>query len=131
MTRWLVDGMNLIGSRPDGWWRDRAGAMRKLVAELERFVAETGDEVTVVFDGRPGGERPPPGESAGGRLWVEFAPGGRNAADDRIVERVEELREPSAVSVVTSDKGLVDRIAGSGVALVSVGRFRRLLDRDA
>jgi predicted RNA-binding protein with PIN domain len=131
MATWLVDGMNLIGSRPDGWWRDRAGAMRKLVTELERFVDEGGDEVTVVFDGRASDERPAPGGSAGGRLWVEFAPGGRDAADDRIVERVEAIREPSAVSVVTSDKGLVDRLRGSGVEVVPVGRFRRLLDRDA
>lgn len=131
MATWLVDGMNLIGSRPDGWWRDRAGAMRKLVAELERFVDEGGDEVTVVFDGRASDERPAPGGSAGGRLWVEFAPGGRDAADDRIVERVGAIREPSSVSVVTSDKGLVDRLRGSGVEVVPVGRFRRLLDRDA
>ena len=41
-ARWLVDGMNLIGSRPDGWWADRARAMRELVSELERFVAEGG-----------------------------------------------------------------------------------------
>ena len=34
MTRWIVDGMNVIGSRPTGWWRDRPGAMRGLVAEL-------------------------------------------------------------------------------------------------
>ena len=131
MARWLVDGMNLIGSRPDGWWRDRAGAMRALVAELERFVARTGDEVTVVFDGRPSEERPTPGGSVGGRLWVAFAPGGRDAADDQIAQRVEAMRDPSAVSVVTSDKGLVDRISKGGVEVVPVGRFRRLLDRDA
>ena len=29
---WLVDGMNVIGSKPDGWWRDRTGAMRRLLA---------------------------------------------------------------------------------------------------
>jgi predicted RNA-binding protein with PIN domain len=131
MTRWLVDGMNLIGSRPDGWWRDRAGAMRELVAELERFVEASEDEVTVVFDGRPSDQRPNPGGSVGGRVWVAFAPGGRDAADDVIAERVEALREPADVTVVTSDKGLVERIRGSGVAVVPVGRFRRLLDRDA
>ena len=127
--RWLVDGMNLIGSRPSGWWRDRAGAMRELVAELERFVDATGDEVTVVFDGRPGSERPTPGGTARGRLWVDFAPGGRDAADDKIVERVAQLRDSAGVSVVTSDKGLVERIRDSGVEVVPAGRFRRLLDR--
>ena len=33
--RLIVDGMNVIGSRPDGWWRDRPGAMRRLVEKLE------------------------------------------------------------------------------------------------
>ena len=33
--RWLVDGMNVIGSRPDGWWRDRTAAMRRLTGELD------------------------------------------------------------------------------------------------
>lgn len=127
-TRWLVDGMNLIGSRPSGWWRDRGGAMRDLVTELERFVDATGDEVTVVFDGRPGDDRPAPGGRRRGRLWVAFAPGGRDAADDQIAGRVSRLRDPSTVRVVTSDNGLVERIRDSGVEVVPVGRFRSLLD---
>ena len=51
--RWLVDGMNLIGSRPDRWWNDPDGAVRRLIGELDRFAAATGEEVTVVFDRRP------------------------------------------------------------------------------
>jgi predicted RNA-binding protein with PIN domain len=130
-ARWLVDGMNLIGSRPDGWWADRARAMRELVSELERFVAERGDEVTVVFDGSASGERPAPGGAAAGRLWVAFAPGGRDAADDEIAERVARVDDPDAIRVVTSDKGLSERVREHGVEVVPVGRFRRLLDRDA
>jgi hypothetical protein len=34
--RWYVDGMNVIGTRPDGWWRDRDAAMLHLVDLLER-----------------------------------------------------------------------------------------------
>src|SRR3954465_1661010 len=49
--------MNVIGSRPEGWWRDRDAAMARLVDLLERFAAETGDDVTVVFERKP---RPPP-----------------------------------------------------------------------
>jgi len=30
----IVDGANVVGSRPDGWWRDRAGAARKLAGKL-------------------------------------------------------------------------------------------------
>jgi predicted RNA-binding protein with PIN domain len=127
-TRWLVDGMNVIGSRPTGWWRDRSGAMRELAADLERYASETGDEVTVVFDGRPAQDRPTPGGSAGGRLWVAFAPGGRDAADDQIAERVARVRDPAAVNVVTSDKELSERVRERGAEVVPVGRFRRLLE---
>jgi predicted RNA-binding protein with PIN domain len=52
VTRWLVDGNNVMGSRPDGWWRDRPAAMQRLVSALDDLAAETGDEVAVVFDGR-------------------------------------------------------------------------------
>jgi predicted RNA-binding protein with PIN domain len=127
--RWIVDGMNVIGSRPDGWWRDRPRAMRGLVDELERFVAATDDEVTVVFDGRPPDEGPAVGGSVKGRLWVAFAPGGRDAADDEIAERIGRAADPRAIAVVTSDKGLADRVRGRAGEVVSVGSFRRLLER--
>src|SRR3712207_7471439 len=52
MTRWLIDGNNVMGSRPDGWWRDRPGAMQRLVNQLDDLAASTGEEVHVVFDGR-------------------------------------------------------------------------------
>ena len=118
--RWLVDGMNLIGSRPDGWWRDRAGAMRRLADELDAFAAaRPGDPVTVVFDGRPRdvGEHRHLAE-------VAFAPGGRNAADHEIARRVASDAEPSDLAVVTSDKELVDRVRAAGGTVESVGRFR-------
>ena len=35
MAEWIVDGNNVMGSRPDGWWRDRRGAQRRLVERLE------------------------------------------------------------------------------------------------
>jgi hypothetical protein len=43
--RWLVDGMNVIGTRPDGWWRDRDAAMLRLVDLLERWAAAEGEDV--------------------------------------------------------------------------------------
>ena len=33
--RWIVDGMNVIGTRPDAWWEDRHAAMVRLVHMLE------------------------------------------------------------------------------------------------
>jgi hypothetical protein len=66
--RWIVDGMNVIGTRPDGWWKDRHGAMTRLVDLLERFSAATGEDVTVVF------EQPPSPPIASPLVEVAHAP---------------------------------------------------------
>ena len=120
--RWLVDGMNVVGSRPDGWWRDRPAAMRRLSEELAAFVTENGDPLTVVFDGRPFDLSAPP-------IQVEFASTrGRDAADHDIAARVEQDPDPASITVVTSDRSLADRVRAAGAEVVSSARFRRLLD---
>src|SRR6188472_4535580 len=53
LMRWIVDGMNVIATWPDGWWKDRHGVMVRLVDKLERSVVSSGDDVTVVFERRP------------------------------------------------------------------------------
>src|SRR5918996_3900248 len=44
---WLIDGMNLIGSRPDGWWKDPDRAMRTLAGRLDEYVERTGEHVVL------------------------------------------------------------------------------------
>jgi predicted RNA-binding protein with PIN domain len=122
-VRWLVDGMNVIGSRPDGWWRDRAAAVRRLIVGLEALAAASGDDVSVVFDGRA-----PRDEPESRTVAVEFAPGGRDAADDRIAERVAADSDPATLRVVTSDRGLAERVRGAGAEVVGSGGFRRRID---
>ena len=125
-ARWLVDGMNLIGSRPDRWWNDRDGAVRRLVGELDRFAAATGEDVTVVFDTRP------PDLAAGrhGAVEVAFASRrGRNAADDEIVAMVAGDPSPAGERVVTSDRRLAERVRDLGAAVEPSSRFRRRVDR--
>ena len=122
MSRWIVDGMNVIGSRPNGWWRDRPGAMRALVGELEAFAERSGEAVTVVFDGRPF-------DLEGGPVEVMFASRrGPNAADDDIAVLVQRDDEPGGLSVVTSDGDLAGRVRAAGAAVVGAGEFRRRLD---
>ena len=120
--RWLVDGMNVVGSRPDGWWRDRRGAMRRLVERLEAFAESSGDEVAVVFDGGPFEL------DGGGRVDVGFAPGGRNAADHAIAEWVEGDGDPGSITVVSSDAELAGRVRAAGAEVVPAGAFRRRID---
>jgi predicted RNA-binding protein with PIN domain len=124
-VRWLVDGMNVIGARPDGWWRDRRAAMRALTAALDRLAAETGEPVTVVFDGRPH-------EIPADRVDVRFASrAGPNAADDDIAALVAADPDPASMRVVTSDATLVERVREAGAEVVGAGAFRRRLDELA
>ena len=125
MAHLVVDGMNVIGSRPDGWWRDRDGAVLRLFARLVRL-AEAGDDdaVTVVLDGRPLDELP---EGAHRGVNVAYARrAGRDAADDRIIELLRDLPDPSAVRLVTSDRALAGRARDLGA---TVGGARELLTR--
>jgi predicted RNA-binding protein with PIN domain len=122
LMRWLVDGMNVIGSRPDGWWRDRRAAMRRLIDELERLAEASGDDVAVVFDGRPFLLED------GGRVEVGFAPGGPNAADHAIADWVRDDEDPASLTVVTSDRELEAEVRAAGALLLGSGAFRRRLD---
>ena len=119
----LVDGMNLIGARPDGWWKDRTEAMRLMAWELRAFAEDTGEELTVVFDGRPLDS-----VLRGHGIQVQFAPGGTNAADRRIERIVNDHPDPETITVVTSDKALSRSVAGAGARVVGSGDFRTRLD---
>jgi predicted RNA-binding protein with PIN domain len=123
--RWIVDGMNVIGSRPDGWWRDRDGAVVELSRRLGAFAAGSGDEVTAVFDGR----RPARlSEEDAAHITVVFA-GRAFSADDEIARRVAADSEPASLRVVTSDTELAGRVRASGASVSGAGEFRRRLDQ--
>lgn len=107
----IVDAANVIGSRPDGWWRDRAGAAEKLLHRV-RDALDDGrlqGPMVVVLEGRARTASPPP---ADGSLEVVRAPG---SGDDRIVELVEEASAGGAVpTVVTADRELIRRVQARG-----------------
>jgi predicted RNA-binding protein with PIN domain len=122
--RWLVDASNVIGSVPDGWWKDRVGAARRLIEQLEAFADETGDPVTVVLDAGP----PELASRDKGVAVVLARRRGRDAADDEIVRLLEAQEAPEEVTVATSDANLSDRVRALGAAVEGAKTFRRRLE---
>jgi predicted RNA-binding protein with PIN domain len=122
-VRWLVDGMNVIGTRPDAWWKDRHAAMVRLVDLLERWVAVSGEEVTVVF------EQPPSPPISSPVIEVAHAPRPRaNSADDEIARRLAADPDPAEIRVVTSDRWLADRVRAAGATVEPANSFRARLE---
>ncbi|UXA09928.1 NYN domain-containing protein [Mycobacterium sp. SMC-8] len=121
--RWIVDGMNVIGSRPDGWWRDRHRAMANLVESLDRWAADDDAEVTVVF------ERPPSPPIESTVVAVTSAPSpAPNSADDEIARMVRDDPHPEQIRVATSDRALSERVRAAGATVFPAERFRELID---
>ena len=111
----LVDAANVIGSRPDGWWRDRAGAARSFVLRV-REATESGRlarPVVVVLEGKARGGVEP-GEAGG--VTVVHAPG---SGDDKLVDVISEATDP--VTLVSADRELRQRAEALGAALAKPG----------
>ncbi len=125
-SRLVVDGMNVVGSRPDGWWRDREGAIRRLLARLQALRSEVDDEILLVLEGRPGLELAE--GCQGGVSIVHATRRGPNAADDLIVETVRENDGRTTDVVVTSDRDLRRRVTELGATTMSAGELIRRLD---
>ena len=119
MPRLIVDGSNVMGSRPDGWWRDKPAARTRLTVEIDeaagaltdRLLGDPGAEVVVVHDGRPI-------DMQLLRVLARFA----GHADDLIAA----IAAPGDV-VVTSDRELARRAEAEGASVVGSGRLVRLL----
>lgn len=104
----IVDSANVVGSRPDGWWRDRAGA----AARLHRAIAAADldyDVIVLVLEGEAKRGQPA-GEN--GAIHTVHAPG---SGDDTIVDQVRTWRADGYdVVVVTADRALRERVASAG-----------------
>ncbi|WP_174184283.1 hypothetical protein [Nocardia barduliensis] len=123
----VVDAANVVGSRPDGWWRDRAGAARRLLAQLPGLREQLAEpaEVVVVLEGAARAAVDAADQQAGG-VRVVRADG---SGDDAIVAVVSAARAEDGsrpITVVTADRGLRDRVATLGAGVVGPGW---LLDR--
>lgn len=137
----VVDVANVLGSRPDGWWRDRAGATARLLAELDAAVAPSGPGVPADWFGLAAATAWPRAVAVlegaardavldpapGSRLEVALAPG---SGDDAIVAAAQaasttaEATGRGPVVVVTADRGLRDRLP-TGVRTLGPGTLRK------
>ncbi len=114
----VVDAANVVGSRPDGWWKDRAGAARRLHERL--LVADLPqDEVVLVLEG--GAKAGVTAGRDGHVLTVHAAKDG----DSAIVREARRAAECGAVTVVTADRALA-ATASASATIVGPGW---LLDR--
>jgi len=118
----LIDAANVVGSRPTGWWRDRAGAARAFVDRL-RAALDAGrlaGPVVVVLEGgaRRGVES---GEQGG--LTVLHAPG---SGDDTLVKVVATAPD-HPVTLVTADRELRRRAEALGADVAGPGWLWDLL----
>lgn len=115
--------MNVIGCRPDGWWRDRHAAMATLVERLQTWAITEDADVTVVF------ERPPSPPIASAVVTVTHAPfPAPNSADDEIVRLIGSDAHPEQILVATSDRGLSERVRSSNARVFPAERLRDLID---
>ncbi|NHA69285.1 hypothetical protein [Phycicoccus flavus] len=112
----VVDAANVVGSRPDGWWRDRAGAAARL---HERLVAtDLGADVVLVLEGRSRDGVP---EGTVGRVRTVHAPA---AGDDAIrSEAASAARRGRRTRVVTADRGLAARARAAGADVLGPSRL--------
>ncbi len=128
----VIDAANVVGSVPDGWWRDRAGAAARLLDTIAAWAREGVDaggldlpehrwfpDVHVVLEGAARTASDIDG------LRVVRAAG---EGDDTIVETAADLaRSGRSVTVVTSDHGLADRVRAGGASVRSVSWLREQL----
>jgi hypothetical protein len=127
VTVLLVDAANVVGSRPDGWWRDRAGATSRLLARLAAAsLADVAfrdvEEVVVVVEGTARDVPAPDG------VRLVRAPG---SGDDALAAEAAALVAAGRpVLAVTADRGLRARLP-EGTQVTGPGRLLDVLDRMA
>jgi predicted RNA-binding protein with PIN domain len=109
----VVDGANVVGSRPDGWWKDRARAAARLHGTLA--VADLAyDEVVLVLEGQA--RAGVPAGTDGHLRTVHAARDGDAAVVDAARAGVD---AGTPVVVVTADRALAHRVEAAGARVMS------------
>jgi predicted RNA-binding protein with PIN domain len=150
----VVDAANVIGSRPDGWWRDRAGAARRLLTSLAAYQQhpDTHATITVILEGAaraaansPTAANAPTAGTSPDQISADEQPTDQKATDqpygdlgivlasgsgdDTIVDVVRAAADEHRgrpITVVTADRALRARVEGLGATTTGP---RWLLDR--
>jgi hypothetical protein len=129
----VVDGANVVGSVPDGWWRDRRGAAERLRDALAGLAAtglaaDSGApawavgrplEVVLVVEGAARGIDPVPD------VRVESAPASGDDLIAALAARALEAEPDRPCLVVTADRELRGRVAAAGASTVGPRAVRR------
>lgn len=148
MLHLVVDAANVVGSRPDGWWRDRAGAAHRLAGSIVAVLVSRPEDLVELLDGT----MPRSAQTAGSDPSVAAVQvhlvleGAANAVEDlpthplldvvhapadgdsAIVALVGELTAgPDRVTVVTADRALRDQVQATGADVTGPGTFRAAL----
>jgi hypothetical protein len=107
----VIDAANVIGSQPDGWWRDRPGAARRFTERVRATVAagRLDPPVILVLEGRA---RAGAAEAIAEGVEVVHAP---DEGDDTIAAVASAHRH---VVVVTADRGLAARVRAADAEVV-------------
>jgi hypothetical protein len=106
----VVDGANVVGARADGWWKDRAGAARRLHEQL--LTADVGDDVTEIVLVLEGEAKKGVPSGRDGHVTVAHAP---KDGDSEIVRQAHRAADAGKqVRVVTADRLLAARVAKAG-----------------
>lgn len=128
----IVDVANVMGAVPDGWWRDRAGAAERLLARLAAVAADGVDGEIV---GLPGATWYPSwtaitegqARSAGDAEGVAVVRATASGDDAVVAETVRLTGLGRRVTVITSDRGLAERVTDAGAGVRGVRTLRDLL----
>lgn len=119
----LIDAANVVGSRPTGWWRDRAGAAQAFVDQVRAAVrsGRIPQPVVVVLEGKA---RQGAASGSSDDVTVVHAGG---SGDDTLIEVVENA-SGQTVMLVTADRELRRRAATLGAEVVGPGWLLELLE---
>ena len=120
----VIDAANVVGSRPTGWWRDRPGAARDLVARIRDAARDDRLDAPVVIVLERKARAGAPEDTVDGVEVVHA----RREGDDAIVDIVREAASSDTVTVVSADRGLAARVREHDATVVGPSWLLDVLD---